>query len=179
MPAVEIRKFSLEELIGALPAVVSEYVLDALDWAGWTHKRVSIRFSTASRFGIRRLKIEAGLRRWRLLSMRYARERVLVERWLHMIDRSLTKQPEAAPVIVQTATMIEGYGDVYRQGLADWNAIIDGLVKPTFDGVLALPDLGSAVTEARAAAIPDPRQAALKRKIAEIRARASAESNAA
>ena len=70
--------------------------------------------------------------------------------------------------------MIEGYGDVYRQGLADWNAIIDGLVKPTFDGVLALPDLGSAVTEARAAALPDPRQSALKRKIAEIRARATA-----
>ena len=67
--------------------------------------------------------------------------------------------------------MIEGYGDVYRQGMADWNAIIDGLVKPTFDGVLALPDLAGAVTEARAAALPDPRQAALKRKIAEIRAR--------
>jgi hypothetical protein len=75
--------------------------------------------------------------------------------------------------------MIEGYGDVYRQGLADWNAIIDGLVKPTFDGVLALPDLGSAVAEARATAMADPRQATLKRKIAEIRARASAGSNAA
>jgi hypothetical protein len=178
-PAVDVRKFSLEELIGALPAVVSEYVLDALDWAGWTNKRVAIRFSTASRFGVRRLKIEAGLRRWRLLSMRYTRERILVERWLHMIDRSLTKQPEAAPAIVQTATMIEGYGDVYRQGLADWNAIIDGLVKPTFDGMLALPDLGSAVAEARSAAMPDPRQAALKRKIAEIRARASAGSDTA
>ena len=70
--------------------------------------------------------------------------------------------------------MIQGYGDVYRQGLADWNAIIDGLVKPTFDGVLALPDLGGAVAEARAAALPDPRQAALKRKIAEIRARVPA-----
>jgi Family of unknown function (DUF6537) len=178
-PAVDIRKFTLEELIGVLPAAIAEYVLDALDWAGWTKKRVSIRFSTASRFGIRRLKIEAGLRRWRLFSVRYAKERVLVERWLHMIDRSLTKQPQAAPAIVQTATMIEGYGDVYRQGLADWNAIIDGLVKPTFDGVLALSDLGSAVTEARAAAMPDPRQAALKRKIAEIRARVSAGSNAA
>jgi len=178
-PAVDVRKFTLDELIGALPAVVSGYVLDALDWAGWTHKQVSIRFSAASRFGIRRLKIEAGLRRWRLLSMRYAKERVLVERWLHMIDRSLAKQPEAAPAIVQSATMIAGYGDVYRQGLADWNAIIDGLVKPTFDGLLALPDLGSAVAEARAAAIPDPRQTALKRKIAEIRARASAGSNAA
>ena len=135
---------------------------------------VSIRFSTASWFGIRRLKMEAGLRRWRLFSVRYAKERVWVERWLHMIDRSLTRQPAAASEIVQTATMIQGYGDVYRQGMADWNAIIDGLAKPTFDGVLALPDLAGAVAEARAAALPDPRQAALKRKIAEIRARVQA-----
>ncbi|ANW04673.1 DUF6537 domain-containing protein [Bradyrhizobium icense] len=172
--SVEVKKFRLEELIGALPAAIAEYILDALDWAGWTRRmRVSIRFSTKSRFGIRRLKMEAGLRRWRLLSVRYARERVWVERWLHMIDRSLTKQPQAAPTIIQTATMIEGYGDVYRQGMADWNAIIDGLAKPTFDGVLALSDLAGAIAEARAAALPDPRQAALKRKIAEIRARVS------
>jgi hypothetical protein len=177
--SVDVKKLRLDELIGALPAIVAEYVLDALDWVGWTHKRFSIRFSTASRLGIRRLKMEAGLRRWRLLSVRYARERVWVERWLHMIDRGLTKQPQAAPAIVQTAAMIEGSGEVYRQGMADWNAIIDGLVKPTFDGVLALPDLGGAVTEARAAAVPDPRQAALKRKIAEIRARAPAGANAA
>jgi hypothetical protein len=172
--SVDVRKFRIEELIGALPAVVAEYLIDALDWAGWSNTRVSVRFSTASRFGILRLRIEAGLRRWRLFSVRYARERIWVERWLHMIDRSLTKQPQAAPAIIQTASMIEGYGDVYRQGMADWNAIIDSLVKPTFDGVLALPDLGRAVTEARAAALPDPRQASLKRKIAEIRARVAA-----
>ena len=172
--SVDVRKFHLDELIGALPAVIAEYILDALEWAGWLNKRVSIRFSTKSRFGIRRLKIEAGLRRWRLLSVRYTKERVWVERWLHMIDRSLTKQPQAAPAMIHTATMIVGYGDVYRQGMADWNAIIDGLAKPTFDGVLALPDLAGAVTEARAAAMPDPRQSALKRKIAEIRARATA-----
>jgi Family of unknown function (DUF6537) len=172
--SVDVRKFRLDELIGVLPAVISEYGLDVVDWAGWIRRNVSIRFSTASRFGIRRLKIEAGLRRWRLYSVRYAKERVWVERWLHMIDRSLTRQPQAAPAMIQTATMIEGYGDVYRQGMADWNAIIDGLAKPTFDGVLALPDLAGAVAEARAAALPDPRQAALKRKIAEIRARTTA-----
>ncbi len=88
-----------------------------------------------------------------------------------MIGRSLMKQPQAASAMVQTATMIQGYGDVYRQGLADWHAIIDGLAKPTFDGVLPLTDLAGAVTEARAAAMPDPRQVALKRTIAEIRAR--------
>ena len=53
-------------------------------------------------------------------------------------------------------------------------AIIDLLAKPTFDGALRLPDLAGAIAEARAAAMPDPRQAALKRKIAEIRARGAA-----
>ncbi|MGY4423358.1 hypothetical protein ACVWY2_005807 [Bradyrhizobium sp. JR6.1] len=67
--------------------------------------------------------------------------------------------------------MIQGYGDPYRQGIADWHVIIDGLVRPTFDGVLALPDLAAAITEARAAIMPDPRQTSLKRKVAEIRAR--------
>ncbi len=168
----DIRKFRLDELIGALPAVVAELVLDVLEWKGWTHKALSIRFSTRSRWGIRRLKIEAGLRRWRLFSVRYAKERAWVERWLHMISRSLAKQPKATPAIVQTADMVQGYGDVYRQGLADWHAIIDGLAKPTFDGVLPLADLAGAIAEARAVAMPDRRQAALKRTIAEIRARA-------
>jgi hypothetical protein len=172
----DVRKFRLDELIGALPAIVAEPVLDTLDWVGWAHRPVSIRFSTTSRWGIRRLKIEASLRRWRLFSVRYAKERPWVERWLHMIDRSLTKQPQAASEIVQTAIMVQGYGDAYRQGLADWHAIIDDLAKPTFDGVLPLPDLAGAMAEARAAIKPDPRQAALKRTIAEIRARALAES---
>ena len=171
----DVRKFRLDELIGALPAAAAEPMLDVLEWVGWTHKPVSIRFSTKSRWGIRRLKIEASLRRWRRFSVRYAKERAWVERWLHMISRSLVKQPKAAAEIVQTATMIEGYGDVYRQGLADWHAIIDGLVKPTFDGALPLPDVAGAVAEARAAGRPDPRQAALKRTIAEIRAQATSE----
>jgi hypothetical protein len=168
----DIRKFRLDELIGALPALVAEPALDVLEKLGWTHKPVSIRFGAKSRSGIRRLKIEAALRRWRLFSVRYAKERVWVERWLHMIGRSLARQPKAAPAIVQTATMVQGYGDAYRQGLADWHAIIDELAKPALDGVLPLADLAAAIAEARAAALPDPRQAALKRTIAEIRARA-------
>jgi hypothetical protein len=177
--ADDIAKFRIDELIGALPAMVAEPVLDALEWVEWTHKPVSIRFSAKSRWGVRRLKIEASLRRWRLFSVRYAKERAWVERWLHMISRSLDKQPKAAGALVQTATMIQGFGDVYRQGLADWHAIIDGLAKPTFDGVLPLADLGEAIAQARAAALPDPRQVALKRTIAEIRTRALAAAAAA
>jgi hypothetical protein len=173
----DVRRFRWDELVGALPATVADPVLGILEWRGWLHRPVSIRFSTAGRLGVRRLKIEAGLRRWRLFSVRYGTERAWVERWLHMIDRALNKQPTAVAEIVESATMIHDYGDVYRQGLADWHLIIDGLAKPTFDGALALPDLAGAIREARAAALPDPRQAALKRKIAEIRARMTTNAN--
>jgi hypothetical protein len=169
--ADDVRKFRLDELVDVLPAVIAEPILGLLEWAGWLHMRVSIHFNNKSWLGIRRLRLASSLRRWRRYSIRYGRERLWVERWLHMIDRALTKQPAAAREIIQTATMVQGYGSAYRHGLADWHAIIDGLAKPTFDGLLHLHDLAGAIREARAAALPDPRQAALKRKIAEIRAR--------
>ena len=171
--STDIKKFRIDELVDALPAVAADAILKILYKFGWARRRVSIPFSNASRWGIRRLKMEAWLRRWRLFSVRYGQERVWVERWLHMIARSLVKQPSATETVVETATMIQGYGDAYRQGLADWHAIIDGLAKPTFDGVLPLADLAGAIREARAAAMPDPRQASLKRAIAQIRARAT------
>jgi hypothetical protein len=174
--STDIKKFRLDELVDALPAVAADPILKVLDKFGWARRRVSIPFSTSGRWSIRRLKMEAWLRRWRLFSIRYGRERLWVERWLHMIARSLVKQPEAASAIVATATMVQGYGDAYRQGIADWHAIIDGLAKPTFDGALPLSDLAAAIAEARAAAMPDPRQASLKRAIAQIRARATSPS---
>ena len=174
--ADDIRKFRLDELIDVLPAILAESLLDLLNWLGWVHKRISVHFNNKSWLGIRRLKIEASFRRWRRYSIRYAKERLWVERWLHMIDRALTRQPGAAREVMQTATMVQGYGDTYRYGLADWHTIIDGLAKPVFDGVLNLPDLAGAIAEARAVALPDPRQVALKRKIAEIRARALGDS---
>jgi hypothetical protein len=166
-------RLRFDELVDALPAIAADPVLTVLGQLGWLHKQVSIPFSTASLWGIRRLKIEAWLRRWRLFSIRYGEERVWVERWLHMIARCLAKQPQSVLAVIQTATMVQGYGDAYRQGLADWHAIIDALAKPTFDGALPLSDLAGAIAEARAAAMPDPRQASLKRSIAQIRARAT------
>ena len=170
--STEIHRFRFDELVDALPEIVADPILMVLGKLGWEDRRVAIPFSTVNRFGLRRLKIEAWLRRWRLFSIRYSQERAWVERWLHMIARALAKQPQAVPAVVATATMIEGFGDPYRRGLADWHAIIDGLAKPTFDGDLPLTDLAAAIAEARAAILPDPRQVALKRAIEEIRARA-------
>jgi len=173
--ADDVRRFRLDELIGVLPPALADSLLAGFEQIGWLgRRRLKVRFSTRSRLAIRRLKMMAGLRRWRLHSVRYAEERAWAERWLHMIARALDKQPSATSAVIETATMIQGQGDDYRHGLADWHAVIDGLAKPTFDGVLPITDLAAAIAEARAAAMPDPRQAALKRTIAQIRARAPA-----
>jgi hypothetical protein len=69
--------------------------------------------------------------------------------------------------------MVQGYGDAYRYGLADWHAIIDLLAsRPS-----TAPSVAGSRRRHRGS--PGgrhgrPRQAALKRKIAEIRARGAA-----
>lgn len=143
----ERHRFRLEDLFGALPNKFGWPLLAGCERAGWLHVPVSMRFNGCSLLGRQRLRLEAGLRRWRLFSARYASERAWVERWLHMIDRSLTKQPAAARVIAETAAMIQGSGDGYRHGLSDWHLLIDGLVKPTLDGTLPVADLSGAVVE--------------------------------
>ena len=57
----DVRQFQIDKLVGALPATVAEPLLDTLEYVGWLHKPVSIRFSTASRWGLRRLKVEAAI----------------------------------------------------------------------------------------------------------------------
>lgn len=170
-PVVDVRRFRLDELVSALPEIVGDPLMWALERIYCAHRTVPIRFSTASLWGVKRLELESWLRRWRLLSTRYELERVWVERWLHMIDRALSKRPDAVEAIVQTATMIEGYGTGYRHGMAAWHQIIDGLAKPAFDGTLAIADLSGAINRARM--VPrDPKGDQLRKVIGDIRAHA-------
>ena len=178
-PAASSRgyDYKLSELVSVLPADFGGPILDLFDWIGLSRRKLTRTFNAMTAAGRLRLRIEAGLRRWRGLSVSYASERAWVERWLHMIDRAAAKQPAAVEAVIETATMVRGCGETYRQGLADWHALIDGLVKPVFDGRLLLPDLASAISQVRDAAMPDPRQANLKRTIAAIRTSASADAS--
>ncbi|WP_022722171.1 DUF6537 domain-containing protein [Rhodopseudomonas sp. B29] len=177
VPARRVDKkcrFRIDEMVAALPEVVADPVLDTLGRVGLLHMPMKIRFNATDWLGVRRLRIEASLRRWRLLSVRYAVERVWVERWLHMIDRALSQRPDSVMAIVHSATMVRGYGDHYRYGMANWSLIIDTLIKPALCGDLQLPDLPAAIAEARAAALPERKQITLRRVISAIRVRAGA-----
>lgn len=144
-----IERFRWDEVACMLPVAAAETALGVLARVGLAGRHLTLRYGT--RGGIRRrwLKGLAALRITRPFSLRFRIERAWVERWLHMIDRSLLIQPEAAAEIVRTAALIEGHGDAYRDDMAQWHLIIDGLVKPTCDGTLPLTRLGDAVKTAR------------------------------
>jgi hypothetical protein len=172
-----VEKFRWDEVIPMLPPKAAAPALDPfqrLHLARLSRRSVTLRFSSKTPFRLQRLKWLVAARITRPFSERFKGERVWVERWLHMIDRSLVKQPEAAVAIVRTANLITGHGDMYQNGLAQWNAIIDGLVKPTCDGTLSLPKLGEAIQEARDAAIGEQGQDRLLNAVERLKLRALA-----
>lgn len=172
-----IERFRWDEVIAMLPPKAAAPALDIfkrLRLARLTRRSVTLRFSAQNRFSLRKLKWLAAARITRPFSERFKKERVWVERWLHMVDRSLVKQPEATVAIIRTANLIKGHGDAYQNGLAEWNVIIDRLVKPTCDGDLPLPKLGEAISEAREAAGGGQDQARLLDAVEQLRAQALA-----
>ena len=173
----KVERFRWDEVIPMLPPKAAAPALDIfkrLRLARLTRRSVTLRFSAKRRFSLRKLKWLASARITRPFSERFKKERVWVERWLHMVDRSLIKQPEATVAIIRTANLIKGHGDAYQNGLAEWNVIIDRLVKPTCDGDLPLPKLGDAISEARDAAGVEYDQGRLLSAVEQLRAQALA-----
>lgn len=144
-----VERFRWDEVIEMLPPAAAGPALGLFKRLRLARRTVKLRFSSSGRFSLRKLKWLAAARITRPFSERFKLERVWVERWLHMVDRSLVKQPDATAEIVRTANLINSHGDVYQNGLAQWNVIIDGLVKPTCDGTLPLRKLCDAIQQAR------------------------------
>lgn len=151
-----IELFRWDEVITMLPPAAADPAMALfrkLRLAKLSRRLVRLRFSARTRFRLQRLKGMAGLRIARPFSQRFKTERAWVERWLHMIDRSITTHPEAVAEVIKTAELIKGHGDIYHEGIAKWHVIVDGLVKPTCDGALPLRKLSDAVKEAHLAAL--------------------------
>lgn len=173
--SIRVERFRWDEIIHMLPsraAAKAQNLFARLRLARLSDRTVTMRFCATGYFSLLRLRGLAALRISRPFSQRFKTERTWVERWLHMVDRCLVKQPAAAPEIVRTAMLVKGHGDQYHHGLSTWNVIIDSLVKPTFDGTLPLQTLSDAVRDARQAATQEPGNSRLLLVIEHIRAEA-------
>jgi hypothetical protein len=172
---IRVERFRWDEIIQMLPSKAAAKALNIfarLRLARLSHRTVTLRFRSTGYFSLLRLRGLAALRITRPFSQRFKAERTWVERWLHMIDRSLVKQPAAAAEIVRTAMLVKGHGDDYQHGLSKWNVIIDSLVKPTCDDTLPLRALPDAVREARQAAMEESGNGRLLQVIERVRAEA-------
>jgi len=161
---------TVREILALFPVAVMNLVVELQIRLGWSD--AALRFSLTGRTWRGRLaaNLLSSLRRLRPQSVRYAHERPLVERWLHMIDRALTKQPAAAYEVVETAAMLHGLGRPYRRALVNWSLLIDTLAKPTFDGVVPFDDLAGCLAHIRTIAAADPSGEEVHREITRITA---------
>lgn len=149
-PAADlVRTFTWSQMVAMLPPNTAQLVLNGLDRLGWRYRTLTLRFGRRSRLLLTWTRLLAAMRLIRPYSYRFKKERAWVERWLHMIDRSEIRQHAAAEEVVETARLVAGAGPIYQHGLENWDALIDGLVKPVCDGRLSVPDFAAAVRSAR------------------------------
>jgi hypothetical protein len=170
-PPNNLYRPEMQEFVAMFPRDQAETIADALAAVKMLRGRMRIHIDGMR--GRARLRMFLRFRRIRPSSLRYAKESSSTERWLHMIDRALAKQPDAVLEVVRSIRLVSGYGATYRLSLDNWNLIINRLAKPVFDGELALPQLPEALSRARSAAIADASGEELRRTIADIRATAS------
>jgi indolepyruvate ferredoxin oxidoreductase beta subunit len=166
----EYLKPGPEEVFGLLPPWLGRWAL-----ARVRHDRAwPLKVTTTRLSGFLRLKVLAGLRRWRPRTLRFAEEEAWVARWLDLVERTLAVDAAAAREVVATASLVRGYSDTYKRGLANWTTIMERVVEPMLVGELPRVHFADAVLQARLAAAKDPEGCTLAETIAAIARTASA-----
>jgi indolepyruvate ferredoxin oxidoreductase beta subunit len=161
---IDYLKPGIEELASLLPPRLGRKLIA---WAERHGKldayNVGMRVKTSGIGGFLLVRTLAQLKRWRPRSLRYADEQALIERWLGAIRDAQAKSTLLAIEIAQCATLLKGYGETHRRGLANFLAIFDALVEnPATDDPL---EQAGAIRKAREAALADPEGLALERKL--------------
>ncbi len=158
----EFMKPGTEEILGLFPPFLARPLLALAVRAGWANAAIPLNVTTTRLSGFLRLRMLAGLRRWRPYTQKYHEEQKWLSHWLKLIENMVQHDPAAAREIIGLAKLVRGYGDTYRRGLVNWQRIITALVEPA----LAAPDsasprLAEYIQQARIAAEKDPGGAAL------------------
>jgi len=161
---IDYLKPGIEELASVLPATLGRRLLD---WAGRHGKldayNVGMHLKTSGIFGFLLVRALARLKPWRPKSLRYADEQALIERWLGEVRAAAGRSTELALEIAECATLLKGYGETHRRGLANFLAIFDALVEnpPTAEPA----EQAAAIRKAREAALSDPDGLALEKNL--------------
>jgi len=133
------------EIADILPAPAGRWLL-ATAWARDLVERLTRKgriVHTTGLPGYLKLRLLAGLRRWRRKSLRYSRERKRIGEWLALLPALAAENYALACEVAECPRLIKGYGDTHAQGSAAFDAVMDALpaLRSQPDAALRLRDL--------------------------------------
>jgi indolepyruvate ferredoxin oxidoreductase beta subunit len=172
---VDYFKPGLDELASILPPLLARPLLTLADRLGWRRRlHLAMRVKANSINGYLRLRLLAGLRRWRPFTWRWQEEQRAIESWLADIRTACAIDPALAQEIVACARLVKGYGDTHRRGMENFERIRTALIAPALDGRLNPARAIDAIASARIAAQTDPEGDRLSRALAQFEASSAA-----
>jgi indolepyruvate ferredoxin oxidoreductase beta subunit len=120
---------------------------------------VGMHVRTTTVLGYLMVRSLAWLKPWRPHSYRYHVEQQHIDAWLSRIREAARRDTGLALEIAECATLIKGYSDTHRRGMANFLALMDALVDnpATTDP----REQAAAIARARQAALADPEGKAL------------------
>ena len=156
---VEVTEFlkpGPEELLSVLPLWIGKPLLVASQRLRLSSLSFPLKIRTSGIFGFLLLKMLAAMKPWRPKSLRAIQEAAWVDEWLTLVEASLAVDPAAALQLIETASLVRGYGDTWKRGHASWRCITDDVVQPMLSGRLPRQHFADALLQARLAAQADP-----------------------
>jgi indolepyruvate ferredoxin oxidoreductase, beta subunit len=160
----EFMKPRVTEIAGTLPARLGNWVLGSpricrlLErWTGGKQVR------TRTIRGFLLLHGLAGLKRWRLATLRYHEENARIEQWLERIAQLAERHYDLTVELARAQRLVKGYGDTHERGWRNFNVLLGQLE------ILAAREDGAALlARLQTAALADEEGQALARELVAI-----------
>lgn len=167
----EFLKPGIEEFCSILPSFMARPILALSRRFGWLDRaHLGMQVKSTSVSGYLRLRMLAGMRRFRRATHRYREEQAAIEHWLALVREAARWSDAFALEVAECARLIKGYGSTHKRGMENFALIEQRVIRAALDGRLPIPRAADAVASARVAALSDPEGEALQRCIAEIEA---------
>ncbi len=121
----------LGEICDILPVGLARWLLRrAEDRPGLRNFEMPLLLRTTTISGFLRLRLLAGLRRWRRGTSRFRREQDAIETWLGEIQQVAANDANLAVEIAESARLIKGYGATHARGTESFQRTKDALIRP-------------------------------------------------
>ena len=162
-------KPGIDELCAILPPRLARLLLRLFDRRGWhdrAHLGMKLRSTTIT--GFLRLRLLAGLSRWRPRSYGYAIAQQDIGAWLDDIKSACDRGLDLALEITECARLVKGYGDTFKRGAENFASIRTAIIVPALCGAMDAERATDAVANARVAALADPDGDRLSNLLSEI-----------